>query len=275
VAGNGGAFTAGNAAAPEGTQVLFLQGKSSVSQAMTLAAGTYAIAFNAAPRGNGGGAQTFRVLVDGVVVGTFNDLAGQAYSTLTTSSFTVAAGVHTIAFQGTNLRGGDNTAFIDQVTVVPQPAGLTDSGLELPALTAGTYAYAPVGSPWAFAGPAGVASNGSAFTAGNPAAPQGGQVAFVQGTGSMSQAVTFAAGTYTIAFNAAQRGNGGGAQTFRVLVDGVVVGTFNTLKGTAYATLSTGAFTVDAGSHIVTIQGTNLKGGDNTAFIDRVTVVPQ
>ena len=69
------------------------------------------------------------------------------------------------------------------------------------------YQYRPTGSAWSFSGSAGLAGNGSDFTSGNPNAPQGSQVAFLQETGSISQAVNFAAaGSYLISFSAAQRG---------------------------------------------------------------------
>ncbi len=271
VAGNGGAFTAGNPTAPEGTQVAFLQGTGSMNQAMSFAAGTYTLSFAAAQRGNVPSHQTFQVLVDGAVVGTFNTVTGTGYSQLTTSSFTVTDGSHTVTFQGTNLNGGDNTALIDQVALNQQPTGLADTGFESPAVDPGTFQYAPASSAWSFTGSAGVAANGSAFTAGNPAAPQGGQVAFLQGKASLTQTATFTAGTYKLSFAAAQRGNVAGAQTLQVLVDGTVVGTFNGLKGAAYGTLTTAAFTVTDGTHIVTFQGTN-GNGDNTAFIDQVSV---
>jgi len=89
-----------------------------------------------------------------------------------------------------------------------------------------------------------VAGNNSAFTSGNPAAPEGGQVAFLQTTGSMSQSVAgWQSGTYQISFQASQRGNvPGNVQDFRVLVDGQLVGTF-TPSGTSYATYTTSAFT--------------------------------
>ena len=55
---------------------------------------------------------------------------------------------------------------------------------------------------------AGISGNNSGFTSGNPPAPQGSQVAFLQGTGSFSQTVAgWAAGSYVITFDAAQRGN--------------------------------------------------------------------
>ena len=53
------------------------------------------------------------MLVDGVAVGTFTP-SGTSYSSLT-ATFTVAAGSHTITFQGLDSAGGDNTAFIDNV----------------------------------------------------------------------------------------------------------------------------------------------------------------
>src|SRR5262249_57081705 len=61
----------------------------------------------------------------------------------------------------------------------------------------GAFQYNPSGTGWTFSGGAGEAGNGSGFTNGNPNAPDGTQVAFLQGTGSMSQVVNFAAGSYT------------------------------------------------------------------------------
>src|SRR5262249_36950577 len=116
--------------------------------------------------------------------------------------------------------------------------------------------------------------NGSGFTAGNPNAPQGSQVAFLQGTGTASQPVNFAAGTYTISFQAAQRQNvANGGPNFRVLVDGTHVRDF-TPSRTSYAAYTTNSFTVTAGYHIITFQGLDTKGGDNTAFIDQLSISP-
>ena len=72
----------------------------------------------------------------------------------------------------------------------------------------GNFQYRPTGSPWTFSGGAGISGNNSGFTSGNPPAPQGVQVAFLQSTGSFSQIVTgWAAGSYMLTFSAAQRGN--------------------------------------------------------------------
>jgi hypothetical protein len=55
-------------------------------------------------------------LVDGTVVGTFTP-SGASYQTYITASFTVAAGSHTITFQGLDSAGGDNTAFVDAIMI--------------------------------------------------------------------------------------------------------------------------------------------------------------
>ena len=276
VSGNGSGFTAGNPNAPQGNQVAVLQETGSFSQQLTLTAGTYAVRFSAAQRANTQSSrQTFKVLVDGTLVGTFTP-SGTSYVALTTSAFTVTDGVHTVAFVGLNPNGGDNTAFIDQASinaVQPPPAQFQDGGFEAPSLGSGTsaYQYDPAASPWSFVGGAGVSGNGSAFTSGNPSAPQGSQVAFLQGTGSFSQQVTLTAGTYAVNFSAAQRANmSGNSQTFQVLVDGTAVDKF-TPYNSLYTTFTTN-FTVAAGIHTVTFVGLNPNGGDNTAFIDQASI---
>jgi hypothetical protein len=120
---------------------------------------------------------------------------------------------------------------------------------------------------------AGVSGNGSGFTAGNLPTPQGAQVAFLQTTGSLSQSASFwDAGSYVITFDAAQRRNYQAShQNFNVLVDGAVMGTF-TPSGTAYQGYITATFTVTAGAHTIAFQGLDTAGGDNTAFIDDVSV---
>jgi RHS repeat-associated protein len=151
-----------------------------------------------------------------------------------------------------------------------------DAGFESPSVGTGSSAYVggPTGTPWTYSGSAGVAGNGSAFTSGNPDAPEGTQVAFIQDASSISQAISgWAAGSYTISFRAAQRGNFGGANDFEVVVDTTVVGTF-TPSGTSYASYSTPSFAVAAGSHTIKFIGLNSLGGDDTSFIDSVAVAP-
>jgi hypothetical protein len=280
LSGNGSGFTGGNPAAPQGGQVAFLQGTGAISQVVNFpaaAAGSYLIGFSAAQRASfQASQQDFRVLVDGVAVGTFTP-SGTGYSSLATAPFAVVAGTHKITFQGLDSAGGDNTAFIDDVRLIQTTAaGLTDAGFESPSVGTGSFGsflYDPVGLSWTYTGDAGVAGNGSGFTAGNPGAPEGTQVGFLQGTGTISQAVNFAAaGLYRISLGAAQRGNyQASRQDFSVLVDGVAVGTF-TPSGTSYQTYTTAAFSVGVGAHTITFRGLDSAGGDNTAFLDQVRI---
>ena len=66
---------------------------------------------------------------------------------------------------------------------------ISNAGFEAPAV-GGSFQYNPSGGSWTFAGGTGVSGNGSGFTAGNPAAPEGQQVAFLQGDyATISQAI--------------------------------------------------------------------------------------
>ena len=156
----------------------------------------------------------------------------------------------------------------------PSTSSIGDPGFEQVVVGAGNFQYDPTGSPWAFSGGSGISGNNSGFTSGNPPAPQGSQVAFLQETGSFTQTVAdWAAGSYVLTFDAAQRGNFGvSQQNFNVLIDGNIVGTF-TPSGTSYQSYSTAVFTVTtAGPLTITFQGLDSAGGDNTAFIDGVSV---
>jgi hypothetical protein len=264
VAGNGSGFTGSNPNAPQGTQVGFLQTFGSTSQAVTLAAGTYGISFFAAQRNGNVSSQTFQVLVDGNVVDSFTP-AGISYNAYTTRKFVEAAGPHTISFAGTDPDGQDNTAFLDQVRIY-QP--IANFGFEQPNVGNG-FQIDPTGTPITYTGTAGVAGNGSAL--GNPTAPEGTQVGFLQGTGSMSTTGSLPVGTYSISLFAAQAGSNATRQTIQVLVDGNVVGTI-TPAGTAYAADNTNPFPITAGAHTFAIVGTNLADQTSMAFLDLARV---
>ena len=147
-----------------------------------------------------------------------------------------------------------------------------DAGFENSPVGTG-YVYNPSGSSWTFTGNAGLTGNNNAFTSANPAAPQGTQVAFLQDQGVISQSITAsAAGTYTLSLLAAQRGNfGTSTQTFEVVVDGSIVATIRPTS-TTYAASTTAAFALAAGTHTISFVGLNPAGGDNTAFLDNVTL---
>ncbi len=162
-------------------------------------------------------------------------------------------------FTGLNSSGGDNTAFIDQVeivdvvtgNVVSSGAAPANPGFETPALAANTAQYAPAGAIWAFQAQSGLdgsgIANGTGFDA--PAAPQGAQVAFVQGVGNINQTLTLPVGTYQVRFRTAQRNSGStNDQTLSVRIGADVpaseIGSVQPANNGAFATYQTGTFTV-------------------------------
>lgn len=177
--------------------------------------------------------------------------------------------------------GGPNIGADNSYNSCPNQGGgslsIANNNFETPYVGSGNYnafQINPSGASWSFAGGAGISGNGSGYTSGNPSAPDGAQVAFLQGTGSFSQSISgFQASTsYTVTFQAAQRGNWNqGGQDLQVQLDGSVLGTFKP-NGSSYQTLSTAAFTTTSGSHTLTFQGLDTATGDNTAFIDAVTL---
>jgi arylsulfate sulfotransferase len=174
------------------------------------------------------------------------------------------SGIEYRSYFMSNLYEGDN---FDQ--------GLLDTGFENPSVGTGASAYQddPTSSPWSFSGAAGLAGNGSAITSGNPNAPQGTQVAFLQGTSSTisQEAINLAPGAYQLSVSAAQGGDNstGNSEEVQVEVDGTVVATF-TPTSTSYATYATPLFNLTAGNHTITFVGVDPTGAGDTALLDQV-----
>ena len=122
---NGSVFKA--AAAPEGTQTAVLQGASnqlgSMSQTLTLDAGTYHLTFKAARQSNDV-VQPLKFSVGQTQVGSLIAPTSTAFVTYTTSAFTVTAGKHTLRFDATDAVG-DKSTFIDQIELVKTTAPAT------------------------------------------------------------------------------------------------------------------------------------------------------
>lgn len=134
VSANNSAFTQRNPPAPAGSQVAFLQRTSSLSQVIGgfVPGTTYKVTFAAAQRGgfNQGG-QTWNVAIDGTVRGTFAPAATATNYIDYSATFTATATSHTLALNGTDLNGGDNTVFIDNVRIassLPSPWQTADIG---------------------------------------------------------------------------------------------------------------------------------------------------
>jgi hypothetical protein len=181
-----------------------------------------------------------------------------------------------------DLEGANESANSAQVSATPVSAAtavVQNFGFETPSIS--TYQYAPSGATWAFsaqsgANGSGIAANNSAFTSGNPNAPQGVQVAFLQGTGAISQTLLglLAGALYQISFSAAQRNNIYGqqsGQTWQIWLNGSVIGTYAPPESAQTYSNYTAAFTASAsGTNILAFVGTDLNGGDNTVFLDNV-----
>ena len=150
-----------------------------------------------------------------------------------------------------------------------------NSSFEFPA----TNGYAPTDAAWNFSysddglyANSGIIPNGAW---GNPTSPDGQQVAFIQGNGTIWQDVYFSeAGNYIINFQAAYRDYFvGSSPTFPVMVqvDGITVGTI-TPNSTNYQGYSTDSFAVSAGTHTVSFIGMAPTDEDRSVFLDRVSI---
>ena len=155
-------------------------------------------------------------------------------------------------------------------TLTPNPSNaFANGGFETPVLSGGGGAYGqPAGSIWKFVSSAGIQRNGSDY--GALPAPEGSQTGLLQRFGSMSQVVNFSAGTYKLQFQAARRS--GQMQPIQIKIDGVNVGSTITPGGDSFAPYTSTDFTVIAGSHEITLCGTDASG-DKTSFVDDVRIV--
>ncbi|MFH0921607.1 MAG: FlgD immunoglobulin-like domain containing protein [Fibrobacterota bacterium] len=154
---------------------------------------------------------------------------------------------------------------VDTIPTDSTDVTLTNWGFESPVVS--SLEYTPSGAGWTFTGGSGVQRNGGAFQAAY--APEGVQTGFLQAQCTVSQAVTFAEGSYRVVFKAAKRTSYGGIQSFDVSFDGNIIGTFAPSSG-MFVICSTGIFMAAAGEHLITFTGTT--SGDNTAFIDAVHI---
>ncbi len=221
-------------------------------------------------------AATYTVKRSGTSGGTYTTVSGGSGLTATTFSDTgltngttyyyVVSATNSTNVQSANSAEAAGTPRVDVIDVV-------NSGFETPVTF--TYAYAPSGAGWTFSSQsgvngAGISANGSAFTSANSAAPEGLQVALLQGSGSISQALSgFIPGTsYTVTFTAANRLKSGDSQNWSVQIDGTTVKSFSAAP-TSYADY-TAAFTASAASHTLKLVGTTTT--DETVFIDNVRV---
>ena len=200
---------------------------------------------------------------------------------------TIASGITGSAYADTNVTNGITYYYL--VTGVntagagagaaasATPAIIGDAGFESPLVN--TYTYNLTGAGWTFSGSpgngSGISANGTGFTATTGSAPQGVQVAFLQGITSFSQTINgLIPGTsYTLGFLAAERAtNNSGGQTWNVSMNGATLASYAPPASASTYTAYTAAFTATAASETLAFAGTNTRGGDNTVFIDSVSI---
>ena len=119
IVANGSGFS--NPNAQEGVQAAFIQETGTISQLLSgFSVGTsYTITYAAAQRPNVNvGGESWNVMIDGAVIKSNNVPGSTAYTTYT-ANFNASATTHTLAFAGTDLAGGDNTVFIDNIRITP------------------------------------------------------------------------------------------------------------------------------------------------------------
>ena len=120
---NGSGFS--NPNAPEGTQAAFVQRLGTMSQTFSgFSPGTsYTIRFAAAqrPGPNQNGGESWDVQIDGNTIASYHPGASATTYVDYTASFIATGTNHTLTFAGSNLSGGDNTVFIDDVRFTPMP----------------------------------------------------------------------------------------------------------------------------------------------------------
>ncbi|HKX29441.1 MAG TPA: LamG-like jellyroll fold domain-containing protein, partial [Blastocatellia bacterium] len=124
VATNNSGFTSANPNAPEGRQVAFLQSSAIISQTLGgfVKGQTYRLTFLAAQRTRAAQiGQTWEVRIDGVTVASFAPPQSSNTYSEYTATFTAGAATHTLAVVGTNINGGDNTIFLDNVRIAQVP----------------------------------------------------------------------------------------------------------------------------------------------------------
>ena len=137
MAANGSPWYGPNA--PDGSQAAFIQSFSStpgsISQTFTLTQpGTYGVSYNAIQR-SGYTADSITVLIDNATVQTLpaSSLSPTAWSEQFTGSISLAAGTHTLKFQGISAGNTDADTAIDNVSIayvgtVPFNTGSTSAG---------------------------------------------------------------------------------------------------------------------------------------------------
>jgi hypothetical protein len=107
----------GAAAAPDGVQTAFIQSTTTISQTLSLNAGSYTLSFQVARRSCcvSPFVQPVKVTIDGIQIGGLISPPGTSFSAFSIPFSVATSGAHTLTFAGTDPT--DKTTFIDAVTI--------------------------------------------------------------------------------------------------------------------------------------------------------------
>lgn len=260
----------------DGNQFLSLQGNSALSQSFTATASSMTLSWLAAGRPNYGaigGAQTYAVKVDGTTVTTAGTRDGSGFRTESASLTGLTAGhAYTLTFQG--LATSDQTAFIDRISLGSGLELLQNGGFETQALAPSQYSYATQPTGWAGGGALINAQGWSAWYGGAaPGGFSGNQFYALQATSSLSQAFHYSGGALELDWLSGGRPYWGccnGNQSYDVLIDDTLLGSFSTTNSQAFTQIRQGISGLATGDHVLTFRG--LSTSDNTAFLDNVSL---
>jgi len=206
----------------DGAQTAYLRGSGSFAQTTTLTAGTYQLTFEAASvEKSSPNPEEFLVLVDGQIEGDFTP--GNGYSAYATDAFTLAAGVHTIQFQGlADPSGSYGTAIVDNVQLRAASGSLVDDGgFEAPALASETLAYNGIqrfGNWW-------TTPNTVMQVSPSTPPPEGQQFLRLSNGGVFQDLPTVPGQTYSLSFDMMTGGQDGDSVSARVFWDGQLLDT--------------------------------------------------
>jgi hypothetical protein len=118
---------------PDGGQYIMLQMTGSATQSITVAQpGVYTLSWFDAGRTFFSNTETYNVVFGGTLLGSFSTTITSPW-TSHSLSFTTGTGTFALSFVGTNVFGGDNSSFIDNVVLdppqttaaTPEPSTLT------------------------------------------------------------------------------------------------------------------------------------------------------
>lgn len=224
-----------------------------------------------APSANGGSYRIKRSTTPGTG---YVPLAGNLRTTSYADSAVKNGTTYYYAVSAVNALGESRGAEVSAA-----PSVIMNASFELPKIS--DHVTNPQDAGWQFS--AGEGNNRSGITAArggyaganSAKVPEGTQVAYLQGTGTISQSLggLIPGGDYTLTFSAAQRGNyNTGGQTWQVKLDGKVIGEFSPDQtSTAYQEYQA-TFRLAARRQVLSFVGTNMRGGDNTILIDNVRI---